>query len=214
MAIHEAKRDNKWSGTTTTRLHHGNHHSAHPRRGPWHHHHGPSHATLTFKGLTPRRASLCRLNLTRAQCVAKPSLSLTPTRRVARSHSPTCSHQAAHSRGLACFYGPPCSCGLPSSPNWSKISSTISVLNFRTDDRTGSILTTFFCGFDISQLKSCARSLPHFHCSRRYIHSMLFQPTWRTTLVSTSHRVEERPRTSDDLSEPALAAQRDATCPR
>ncbi|XP_068338948.1 uncharacterized protein [Pyrus communis] len=29
MAIHEAKHDNKWSGTTTTRLHHGNHCGGH-----------------------------------------------------------------------------------------------------------------------------------------------------------------------------------------
>ncbi|KAM2523279.1 hypothetical protein PS1_030121 [Malus domestica] len=70
----------------------------------------------------------------RAQCVAKPSPSLAPmcaTRRVAHSH------------GLACSHGPACSRGLPSSPNQSKISSIVPALNFWTDDRTGSIFTTF-----------------------------------------------------------------------
>ncbi|KAM2244530.1 hypothetical protein ACFXTI_005587 [Malus domestica] len=39
----------------------------------------------------------------------------------------------------------------------------------------------------------------------RHIPSKLFQSKWRTTLVSTSHRVDERPCTTDDFGEPALA---------
>ncbi|KAM1857220.1 hypothetical protein ACFX14_007350 [Malus domestica] len=64
----------------------------------------------------------------------------------------------------------------------------------------------FFYRFNISQLKSRSQSLPHFHCSRRRIPSKLFQPKWRITLVSTSHRVDECPHTVDDLGELALAA--------
>ncbi|KAM1200718.1 hypothetical protein ACFX2J_016933 [Malus domestica] len=41
-------------------------------------------------------------------------------------------------------------------------------------DGTGGIFTTFLRGFDIFQFKSCTRSLPHFHCSRRHISSKFF----------------------------------------
>ena len=58
-----------------------------------------------------------------------------------------------------------------SSLNRSKISSTIPASNFWAYDQTGGIFTIFLCGFDISQVKSHARSLPHFHCSRRRIPS-------------------------------------------
>ena len=140
--------------------------------------------------------------------------------RAAHSRGPTCSRRAAHSRGPACFpqqptsrqvacsRGPACSFGFPSSPSRPKTISTI-----RTYHRAGGIFTTLLCGFDISQFKSRARSLPHFHCLRRHILSKLFQSKWRTTLVSTSHRVDEHPCTTDDLDESALAAHRDATCP-
>ncbi|KAM2633122.1 hypothetical protein EV1_023778 [Malus domestica] len=48
----------------------------------------------------------------------------------------------------------------------------------------------------------------------RHIPSKLFQSKWRTTLVLTSHRVDERPCTANDFGEPALAVHQDATCPR
>ncbi|KAM1869853.1 hypothetical protein ACFX14_046068 [Malus domestica] len=70
-----------------------------------------------------------------------------------------------------------------------------------------------FHGFDISQLKSRARSLPPFHCPRRRIPSKLFQSKWRTTLFSTSHRVDERPCTIDNLGDSTFATHRDPMCP-
>ncbi|KAM2913463.1 hypothetical protein COP2_044116 [Malus domestica] len=140
--------------------------------------------------------------------VAQPALAKQP------AHDPACSRRATHSRGPACFFraahshGPACSRGFPSSPSRPKTISTI-----RTYHRAGGILTTFFRGFDISQLKSRARSLPPFHCPRRRIPSKLFQSKWRTTLVSTSHRVDERPCTTENLGESTFATYRDPTCP-
>ncbi|KAM1450367.1 hypothetical protein ACFX2I_037617 [Malus domestica] len=135
------------------------------------------------------------------------------------SRDPACSHRAAYSRGLAysCqaahslgptyFRGPACPHDLPSSLSRPKTISTI-----RTYDQAGDIFTTFLRGFDISQLKSYIRSLPHFHCSRRHIPSKLFQSKWRTTLVSTSHRVDERHCTTNNLGESTLATHQDPTC--
>ena len=214
--------------------HHENHcggyHGSHPRRGPWRHHHGPNRA---IQGHDPSHVTPTPK---KAQCVAEPSPSLAPTcatRQTAHSCGPACSRRAAHPRGLACFHqaahfrglacfrraahsrGPACSRspsyshGLSNSPSRPKTISTI-----RTYHRAGGILTIFLHGFGISQLKSRARSLPPFHCSRRHIPSKLFQSKWRTTLVSTSHRVDERPSTTDDLGKPVLAMHQDATCPK
>ncbi|KAM2624311.1 hypothetical protein TB1_031296 [Malus domestica] len=47
----------------------------------------------------------------------------------------------------------------------------------------------------------------------RRIPSKLFQSKWRTTLVSTSHKVDERPCTTDNLGESTFATHRDPTCP-
>ncbi|KAM2008880.1 hypothetical protein EV1_003478 [Malus domestica] len=126
-----------------------------------------------------------------------------PTHRAAYSCDPACSY------GPACSRGSVCSRGFPSSPSRPKIISTI-----RAYHRAGGIITIFFRRFDISQLKSRARSLPPFHCPIRNILSKLFQSKWRTTLVSTSHRVNERPCTIDDFGKPTLAAHQDAMCPR
>ncbi|KAM1405681.1 hypothetical protein ACFXTH_000458 [Malus domestica] len=65
------------------------------------------------------------------------------------------------------------SCGFPSSPSLHKTISTI-----QTYHRAWGILTTFLHGFDISQDKSHARSLPPLQHSRRHIPSKLFQPKW------------------------------------
>ncbi|KAM2014761.1 hypothetical protein ACFX16_045373 [Malus domestica] len=145
-----------------------------------------------------------------AQRVAKPSPSLTPlciVRRAAHSRGPACSCRAAHSYGLVYSCGPACFHGIRSSPNWPKTISTI-----WTNYQVEGIFTIFPHGFDISQLKSYAWSLLHFHYSRRHIPSKLFQSKWRTTLVSTSHTVDERPCTINDLGESTFATHRNPTC--
>ncbi|KAM0984356.1 hypothetical protein ACFX2C_011775 [Malus domestica] len=139
--------------------------------------------------------------------VAQPALAKQPAlvtqpRRATHSRGPACFFRAAHS------HGPACSRGFPSSPSRPKTIPTI-----RTYHRAGGILTIFFRGFDISQLKSRSRSLPPFHCPRRRIPSKLFQSKWRTTLVSTSRRVDERPCTIDNLGESTFATHWDPTCP-
>ena len=149
--------------------------------------------------------------------VAQPAPAEQPTPEAQPAHfrGPACFRRAAHSRGPACFHraahyrGPACSRSFSSSPSRPK-----TILTIWTYNRVEGILTTFLRGFDISQLKSHARSLPPFYCSRRHIFSKLFQSKWRTTLVSTSHRVDERPSTIDDLGEPTLAEHQDATCPK
>ncbi|KAM1540079.1 hypothetical protein ACFX10_004790 [Malus domestica] len=176
----------------------------------------------------------------RAACSNRAAHSRGPT----CSHSPSCSRRAACSRGPACSrraaysHGPACSSqpapaeqptlaaqlALEAQPVHASQSAPMTFQAAQVGPRLsqpsrptiepGAFSPYFFREFDISQLKSRARSLPLFHCLRMHIPSNLFQPKWRTTLVSTSHRVDKRLRTADDLGESALAAHRDATCPR
>ncbi|KAM1141119.1 hypothetical protein ACFX19_041828 [Malus domestica] len=63
----------------------------------------------------------------------------------------------------------------------------------------------FFGRFDIPQLKSRTWNQPPFYCSRRCIPSKFFQSEWRTKLIPTSHRIDERHCTTNYLGEPTFA---------
>ena len=128
----EAKCDNKWSGTTTTRLNHGNHRGGHngihPRRGPWHQTYGPSHAHFKPKENQPMPAQIQRKPnalTSRAQAKPKPhthvchmSSSLFPPNSPLPWPNLLSAEQPTH-------VAQACLCGLSSSPSWPKTISTI-----------------------------------------------------------------------------------------
>ena len=183
--------------------HTGGHYDNHPRRGPWHQSYDPSHVIPSPRQtglcrpnptraqcvaeLSPSLALTCatrRAAHSRGPSLLPPSSPLscgpaccsrqqpTPVAQPAPNEQPTPVAQlppAAYSRQAACSRGPACSISFPSSPSRPKTISTI-----QTYHRAGGIFTTLLCGFDISQFKSRARSLPHFHCLRRHIPSKLF----------------------------------------